>query len=152
MGAKIGKLKDGRIVIADIERFRGKPAEVEARILGCAHRDGYGCPISIPQDPGQAGVAQIRAIGALLEGFNARFSPESGAKENRAIPLAAQVECGNVLLVRAPWNDAFLAEAGLFPNSEFLDQIDACSRAYDYIVRNSRSTLAIEVPNTVVHY
>lgn len=151
VGAKVGMCADGRIVIADIERYRANPGEVESRILACANRDGYGVNISIPQDPGQAGKSQVRAFAALLNGYNARFSPESGSKENRAIPLAAQVEVGNVLVVRGPWNDAFLAEAGLFPNSEFKDQVDALSRAYDYLLQHKGPKLAL-VPAQVVHF
>lgn len=151
VGAKVGKTSDGKIVIADIDRYRAEPAGVEARMRGCAAQDGHGVPISIPQDPGQSGKAQIRALAALLHGYNVRFSPESGSKENRAIPLAAQVAAGNVLLVRAPWNDAFLAEAGLFPNSEYLDQIDACTRAYDYILQNGGPRLAL-TPGRLIPY
>ena len=151
VGAKIGRTNDGRIVIMDIDRYREGPAKVEANILACANRDGKAIPISIPQDPGQSGKAQVRALGALLGGFNARFSVESGSKENRALPLAAQVECGNVLVVRAPWNDAFFAEAGLFPNSQFKDQIDACTRAYDYLLQNTGPNLAI-LPARMITY
>ena len=151
VGLKLGKTSDGRIVIVDVDRYRAEPGAVEANILACANRDGRGIPISIPQDPGQAGKSQVRAFAALLHGFNARFSPESGSKENRAIPLAAQVEAGNVMLVRAPWNDSFLAEACLFPNSEFKDQIDAGSRAYDYLLQNTEPTLAL-IPNRLINH
>lgn len=151
VGAKLGRTTDGRIVIIDIDRYRKGPAEVEGNILACAKRDGHAVPIDIPQDPGQAGKAQVRALAALLNGYNCRFSPESGSKENRAIPLSAQVEAGNVVLVRAPWNDAFLAEAGLFPNSTFKDQVDACTRAYDNLLKNSGPQLAT-MPTRLIRY
>lgn len=151
VGVKLGKTSDGRIVIADVDRYRKEAGGVEQAILSCAHRDGMAIPISIPQDPGQAGKSQIRAFAALLSGFNCRFSPETGSKENRAIPLAAQVEAGNVFLVRGAWNDAFLAEAGLFPNSEYKDQIDAASRSYDYLLQNAGPKLAL-TPGRIVQY
>lgn len=151
VGAKVGKTKSGQIVIIDIDRYRKGPGDVENAVLACAIRDGYNCPISIPQDPGQAGKSQIRAFAALLNGYNARFSPESGSKENRAIPLAAQVEAGNVLIVRGPWNDAFLAEAGLFPNSQFKDQVDAVTRAYSYLLMNAGPKLAL-TPGKMIQY
>ncbi len=151
VGAKLGKTTDGRIVIADVDRYRESPGKVESNIQACAQRDGVNIPISIPQDPGQAGKSQVRAFAAMLHGYDVRFSTESGSKENRAIPLAAQVEAGNVLMVRGPWNDAFLAEAGLFPNSEYKDIIDACTRAYDHILKNLDPTIAL-VPNEIINY
>ena len=112
--------------------------------------DGANVAQFLPQDPGQAGKSQVRALATLLEGHNARFSPESGDKESRAIPLAAQVEVGNVCLVRAPWNDALLAEAALFPAGEFKDQIDALTRAYDWILQNRAPSIAT-VPGRMVN-
>ena len=149
VGSKLAKLADGRLVIEDVLRFRGGPAEVEAKMLACANMDGPNVCQFIPQDPGQAGKSQVRALAALLEGFNARFSPESGDKETRAIPIAAQVEVGNVCLIRAPWNDALLAEAALFPAGEFKDQIDALTRAYDWILQNRAPSIAI-VPGRMI--
>lgn len=151
VGLKIGKMKDGSIVIADVDRYRAGPAEVEKRILSAAQRDGHAVAISIPQDPGQAGKAQIRALAILLHGFNIRFTPESGSKENRAIPIAAQVEVGNVYLVRSEWNDAFVAEAMLFPNGTYMDQIDALSRAYHQLIINSGPRLAT-IPGRMIRY
>ena len=142
VGAKLAKLADGRLVVEDIVRGRWGPAEVEARILACANVDGPDVCQFIPQDPGQAGKSQVRAMAAMLEGFNARFSPESGDKETRAIPLAAQVEVGNVCLIRAPWNDALLGEMTLFPAGEWKDQVDALTRAYDWILQNRAPSIA----------
>lgn len=133
-GVKLGRTKEGQYVIADVVRFRGSPAEVERTIKRCTKTDG--CPQSIPQDPGQAGKAQRQRYANLLDGYVVHFSPETGSKEDRAKPIAAQVECKNVALVRASWNDSFLAEAGLFPGSDFLDQIDALSRAHAYLLKD----------------
>jgi len=151
VGVKLAKLSDGRLVIEDVIRGRWGPAEVEAKILAAAHVDGPAIAQFLPQDPGQSGKAQVRAIANLLEGYNARFSPESGDKETRALPFAAQVEVGNVSMIRAPWNDAFLAEAALFPAGEFKDQIDACTRAYDWILQNRQPTIAT-VPGMMISH
>jgi predicted phage terminase large subunit-like protein len=83
-------------------------------------------------------------LASILPGFNVHFSPETGSKDDRAIPVAAQAEAGNVYMVRAPWNDAFLAEAQLFPASEFKDQIDALSRAYAYLLTQNTRAVALE--------
>jgi len=151
VGVKLGLTSEGKLIIADVERSRLGPADVERMIISAAQRDGAAVNISIPQDPGQAGKSQVNAFARQLHGFNVRFSPESGSKENRAIPIAAQAEVGNVYLVRAPWNDVFIAEACLFPNSKFKDQVDALSRAYDYILANKGQTLAL-IPGRTIQY
>jgi predicted phage terminase large subunit-like protein len=45
------------------------------------------------------------------------------------MPAATQMDAGNVMMVAAPWNDAFLAELKAFPHSAKDDQVDALSRA-----------------------
>lgn len=130
VGVKMFKASDGRLYIEDVRRIQGSPGEVEQAILGCAEADGTNTSIDIPQDPGQAGKAQKRNFAQLLHGFDIRFSPESGSKEDRARPLAAQSEAGNLYIVRGRWNDIFISELCLFPYGEFKDQVDAASRAY----------------------
>ena len=147
VGLKLGRTREGQYVILDINRFRGGPFEVEQEMKHNADTDR--CPISVPQDPGQAGKAQKARLAALLDGHDVHFSPETGSKEDRARPMAAQCEAGNLAMVRASWNDAFLAEAGLFPNGEFLDQIDALSRAHAWILSQNDPGLAL-VPGLAV--
>jgi predicted phage terminase large subunit-like protein len=96
--------------------------------------DGKGVTIDFPQDPGQAGKSQKAHFIQMLHGFKVRSSPETGSKEDRARPLAAQNELHNLYLLRASWNDSFISEACLFPNGNFKDQIDAASRAYARLV------------------
>ena len=84
-----------------------------------------------PQDPGQAGKAQAMNFARKLSGYRVRYTPESGSKVTRAEPYAAQVEAGNVKLLRAPWNTAFIDEHALFPGSDFKDQVDASSRIFN---------------------
>ncbi len=126
---------EGRIYIEDVERGQWSPGKVEQKVKSRAKGDGYDVEVDIPQDPGQAGKAQVSAFARLLHGFKIRSSPETGSKEDRAKPLAAQVEAGNVYLVRGPWNDAFVNEAAMFPAGQYKDQIDAASRAYHRIIR-----------------
>jgi predicted phage terminase large subunit-like protein len=134
----------GKLYILDVIRLRGTPNEVETAIMSAALTDGHQVAISLPQDPGQAGKSQRSRLASILPGFNVHFSPETGSKDDRAIPVAAQAEAGNVYMVRAPWNDAFLAEAQLFPASEFKDQIDALSRAYAYLLTQNTRAVALE--------
>lgn len=130
VGVKLGIGSDKRLVVADVVRLRGSPGEVRAAIRRAAEADGHAVEQSLPQDPGQSGKAQVQDLAGVLAGYVCHFSPESGSKEDRARPLAAQVEAGMVDLVTAPWNDAFVAELAAFPMSEQKDQVDAASRAY----------------------
>lgn len=133
VGGAVGVTLDGRFVIADISRFRGLPHEVEAAIKNTADRDGTEVKISIPQDPGQAGKSQVAAFIRLLAGYRVSSSPETGDKVTRAEPFAAQCNVGNVMMVRAPWNDALINEMRMFPNGSHDDQIDALSRGFSEI-------------------
>ena len=129
---------DGKIYIEEVERRQAGPSAVEKMIRSSAARDGYSVMQDFPQDPGQAGKTQKVAIGKLLHGYSFTFSPESGSKENRALPLAAQVEIHNVYLVRGAWNGPFINEASLFPNGAFKDQIDGATRAYGCLLSKRR--------------
>ncbi len=131
VGAKLGRRKNGRIVIGDIQRLQGRPDEVEARIVSTAALDGKKVKISLPKDPGQAGVAQVAYLTRALMGFNVTSSPESGDKVTRAEPFASQVNVGNVDMVRGEWNLALVNEMRNFPFGKHDDCIDACSRAFN---------------------
>lgn len=130
VGVKMGRLNDGRFIIADVVRDRLESHQRDQLINNTATLDGKALKQSIPQDPGQAGKGQVAAFAKLLAGHNVHFSPESGDKILRADPLASQINAGNVLMLRAPWNRAFIEEAGLFPFGTYKDQIDAAGRAF----------------------
>ena len=129
-GVKLGRLDDGRFVIADLVHGDKAPDERDAMLKNTAVSDGVKVKISLPQDPGQAGKTQVLHLTRLLAGFNVVSSPESGDKVTRAEPFAAQVNAGNVLMVKGAWNKTLLDEMRLFPNGKHDDAIDACSRAF----------------------
>jgi predicted phage terminase large subunit-like protein len=147
VGAKV-KLCEGRIYIMDVDRKQASPSGVEKMIKVNAQIDGHGVMQDFPQDPGQAGKAQKMAISRLLHGYTFTFSPETGSKEVRALPFAAQCEAGNVFLVKGPWNDSFLNEVALFPNGQFKDQVDGVTRAYSCLLRK-RKRLIGSAPTVV---
>lgn len=141
VGAKLGLTPSGHYLIADMQRLRGGPEAVEAALLQTAARDGRSTRISLAQDPGQAGKAQIAYFTRQLAGFSVHATPESGDKVTRAEPLAAQVNVGNVLLLKAPWNEALLHEMRLFPNATHDDQVDALARAFNDLTTNKYGLL-----------
>lgn len=142
-GLKLGQCPGGRYIIADVVRFQGGPDAVEAAIKNTATRDGVECQISAPQDPGQAGKVQVAYLGKQLAGFSVHFSPESGDKITRAEPFASQINVGNVMMLKAPWNDALVSEMRVFPNGANDDQVDAGSRAFSHLVTQKVSVTRV---------
>ena len=141
-GVLMGRTPDGRYIVSDSRRERLSPAGVDRLIRSTAEQDGRAVSISLPQDPGQSGKAQAQYLVKMLAGFRAKASPESGDKITRAEPFAAQAEAGNVLLLRGPWNEAWLDELCMFPGGSFKDQVDASSRAFAELALGSSYTLA----------
>ena len=133
-GALMGRDEEGNIYLADMCHLRGTPREVEVAILACAHRDPVGTTQDLPQDPGQAGKAQKAHLARMLSGYDVRFGLESGSKEMRAAPLASQAEAGNFYMIKGDWNQKFLGELSTFPSGRYMDQVDACSRAYARLI------------------
>ncbi len=134
VGAKVGRLSDGRYIIADIKREQFETNKRDTLIKNTAVADGRLLKQSLPQDPGQAGKSQVASFAKLLAGHNVHFSLESGDKVVRATPLASQINAGNVLMLRAPWNKAFTDEGRLFPFGKYDDQVDAAARAFNQLV------------------
>jgi predicted phage terminase large subunit-like protein len=130
VGLKLARGASGTFVVLDVVRLRGGPHEVEEAILRTAAADGSAVTIGLPQDPGQAGRAQIRYLTSKLAGHRVVATPETGAKETRAMPAASQANAGNLALRRAPWNRALLEELQDFPHGAKDDQADALSRAF----------------------
>ncbi len=133
-GALLGRLPDGRFIIADMVRVREGPDERDATLKATAARDGRQTLVSLPQDPGQAGKTQVAYLLKQLAGFRVQTSPETGDKVTRAEPFAAQVNVGNVLMLRASWNELLMDEMRMFPNGSHDDQIDALSRAFAHLI------------------
>lgn len=134
-GVKLGRLRDGRYVIAHAVREQYGTTKRDQLIKATAGGDGQGMvKQSLPQDPGQAGKGQVQALTAMLAGHQVHSSPETGDKVVRARPLASQVNAGNVLMLRSTWNQALLDELRLFPNGLHDDQVDAVSRAFAQLV------------------
>jgi predicted phage terminase large subunit-like protein len=133
-GTKIGKLDDGRFIVAHHCTGHLTPSGVEALIKNAASADGRLTDISLPQDPGQAGKSQVASLTKMLAGFNVRASPESGDKITRFSPFSAQAEAGNVLVLRGPWNDGWFTALEGFPEATHDDDADSTSRAFNALL------------------
>lgn len=133
----MSRSKPPRFCIANSTRIKGSPNEVEMLVTNTAKSDAawlgdvHG---SLPQDPGQAGIAQKQYLIGALAGFNYRATPEVGDKISRASPVAAQAEAGNVDILSGDWTKEMLDELKLFPKGNYADQVDALSRAFNTLL------------------
>jgi len=135
VGVKMVRDARNRFVVLDVVRMRGTPRQIEDTIIATAQLDGHGVVVGIPEDPGQAGKSQISYLAGRLAGYRLLTSRETGAKLTRAMPLASQVEAGNVGIVRAGWNHALIEELRDFPLGRKDDQVDAMVRAFGTLAR-----------------
>ncbi|MEA2727474.1 MAG: hypothetical protein QOD93_6290 [Acetobacteraceae bacterium] len=145
VGIKLSRDKGGRYLISDVVRIRGTPHQVEELIVNTAQKDGTKVIVAIPEDPGQAGKSQTSYLVRQLAGFHVISSRETGSKATRAMPLASQVEAGNVFILRAEWNRILLDEMRDFPWGKKDDQVDALVRAFTTLTMRPRSPSSIAV-------
>ena len=132
-GVLVGQSRGNkRFYIADVVRDR--VSNPQPMLVNTATQDGKDVEISIPQDPGAAGLIQAKAHVSALVGYRVQATPESGEKVDRARPVADQAEVGNVSIVEGDWNDDFLAELVKFPAGAYKDQVDALSRAFSKFI------------------
>ena len=132
---------DGLFVVEDVKRGQWSPFEVERIIAETAEQDGTQTVISLPQDPGQAGKSQSQHLIRQLSGYSVHARPETGSKQVRAMPVAAQAEAGNIALAPGDWNEDFLTEIELFPIGFHDDQVDALSGAFEDIPKEQEVIL-----------
>lgn len=135
VGLRLCRGGEGMFQVSDVVRVQGGPETVVRVIRETAERDGRDVAIGLPQDPGQAGRAQVAFLTAGLAGWRVESGPESGSKATRAMPVASQVNAGNVSLLRAGWNRVLLEEMEDFPGGAKDDQVDALSRAFGMLTR-----------------
>lgn len=143
------KGQSGAVFVEHNAAFRKSPYGVEEQVKLWAQSDADSQSHSktiIPQDPAQAGKAQVKQYaGGPLAGFDFAFVNEGseGDKEARARPFAAQCEAGNVYLIEGPWIKEWLDEMCSFPVGRYRDRVDSTSLAYLSLVERVK-----EVPPT----
>lgn len=141
VGVLISRPWGGAFTVEDVVRFRGSPLEVERRVLETARRDGNTL-IAIEVEPGSAGKMVQSHMGRVLAGQRITWPRPTEAKLERAGAAAAQAEAGNVQLLKAPWNDAFLRELDGFPTAPHDDQVDAFTSGFNVLANSRRIMLA----------
>ena len=136
VGVYLTRTDEGSYQVGNVMRLQGGPETVVQTIRETAAVDGPDVAIGLPQDPGQAGRAQILYLTKALAGFRVVSSRESGSKETRAMPVASQVNAGSVSLLQGAWNRDFVEELQDFPGGAKDDQVDALSRAFSMVLES----------------
>lgn len=138
---------DGIYYVEDVKRGQWSSGERDRIIRATAETDrGLYGQVTYwgPQDPGAAGKDAAAAFIRLLAGFDVHTQIETGSKEVRAQPLAAQAEAGNFRVKRADWTAHYVAEMCDFPSGKFDDQVDASSGSFNKL--GSNQVTSVENP------
>ncbi len=134
-GTLMSRMRDGKFIVRDVLAGQWDVGHRESIIQTCAARDGRDVRVWVEQEPGSGGLESAQATIGRLAGYRAFGDKVTGSKESRAEAYAAQVEIGNVGLVRAPWNARFVDEHQAFPRGKFTDQVDSASGAFAKVSR-----------------
>ena len=132
-GVLMGKRKNGRYIVADVVNKQMSASDVRKSIKHTAQQDiakYKRVKIRLPKDPGQAGKEQAESYIKFLAGFNVVTVAETGSKEARAEPMAAQWQAGNFDVLTGAWNEEYLQQLENFPDSKFKDMVDASANAF----------------------
>ena len=145
-GVLLHKLKDGRFCIAHCRRGQWAALQREREIKQVAELDGKRVPIGIEQEPGSGGKESAETTIRNLAGWRITADRPTGDKVVRAEPYAAQVQGGNVLLVKGAWNKDFIDEHVSFPVGRAKDQVDAAAAAFNLLaLKKNRAPVAVEM-------
>lgn len=139
----LGKRRDGTYVVADATNNRLRADKVREIVKQCAASDKAKhkrVRIRMSIDPGQAGKEQSQSYIKMLAGYNVVAVKESGSKESRAEPFAAQWQAGNVKVVAGTWTETLLGQYESFPESKFKDLVDAGSNAFNELEKMNVGT------------
>jgi predicted phage terminase large subunit-like protein len=141
-GVKIGRDAEWRFYVVDVVRGQWETHTRDTRIRNTAEMDGIKVRVRGSQDPGSAGVSDAQAFRRLLAGFTVNTERETGDKQTRADPFSAQINGGNVWIVRGVWNSAFIEEYRAFPSGTNDDQVDAGANGFNELTRIQQGTVA----------
>lgn len=138
-GVLMAKRACGRFLVLDVVNRQLKAGEVRKLIMTTTKADNAKyrkyCTVRqrLPQDPGQAGKEQAGSYIEMLAGYSVVTRPESGSKESRAEPMAAQWQQGFFDVMEGEWNEEYFNQLESFPESKFKDMVDAGSSAFGEI-------------------
>lgn len=158
VGVLMGRDSKGILYILHVVRGQWGSDRVREQIYEQAEvvRQNYPLDycIHLTKDPGQAGIDQSITYTHLLDGFMVRIKPTpTKTKARRARPYAAAVNVGNIKLMRAPWNAAFISEHRAFKEEGYKghdDTVDAATDAFLHLMAVPEMDVAERFPGDAV--
>lgn len=131
----------GRYWVVDVRRQRGTPLEVIQLLKQTADIDGVGVPIYIEQEGGSSPLITLDFLRRVtLQGYAVYTDIKRVGKIDRARPMSASAQAGNIKLVRGSWIPDWLEELEMFPHPSYHDdQVDSCSGAFYQLAFAERS-------------
>ncbi|GAG00671.1 unnamed protein product, partial [marine sediment metagenome] len=95
-GVRMAKHLTGQYAVEHSLAFWKTPGSRDLAILSTAHADGHAVVVGIEQEPGSGGIAQAETLAKLLrrDGFRVVIEPATAKKEERANPVASELERG----------------------------------------------------------
>ncbi len=141
VGVLMGRHYDGRLIIADVRRWRHEPGTNDMMCRATALHDTMRVAQVMEQEGGSSGKTAIHhhRNGAFL-GQNFRGFPSTGSKVIRAGPMASQANAGSVYYVTdGNWDtETFFEELEAFPDPTVHDdQVDAMSGAFSMLAKQA---------------
>lgn len=130
-GLRLYRYPDNTFVVGDLRSARSSPGDVEKMIKGIADHDGHAVQVMSQCDPGSAGKTEAMHFTRMLSGYNVKTETMSANKIARAKPVSAQVQAGNIKVVKASWNQEFFTELENFPEGSHDDIVDVLSGAFN---------------------
>lgn len=134
-GVLLARSPDRRIYVESVVFGHWSAHEREKVIKQTAEldREKYGAEVQVwmEQEPGSGGKESAENSVLNLSGFAVHAEAVTGSKDVRLQPFEAQCEAGNVKLVRAAWNAAYIDELCAIPNGAFRDMSDASGGAFN---------------------
>jgi predicted phage terminase large subunit-like protein len=134
-GVLMAKHRDGSFWTLDRATLTAAVGRRDAFIKSTADADraryGHRVVQWFEEQAGIGGHDAMQSLVRLLAGHRVQTERATGDKVLRAEPHAAQVQAGNVRLVRGPWNDAYRLQLTGFPFGSHDDDVDASSGAFN---------------------
>jgi predicted phage terminase large subunit-like protein len=133
VGVKVGQATDGHFYILDVVRKQIEWGDLTEWMASVILADG----MDVSQGVEDKGFMS-RAISELnadprLHGYQVWGYPVDTDKVTRALPVAAKLASGNLHMVTAHWNGAFVDEVCSFPQGAHDDQVDGLSGAWSML-------------------
>lgn len=133
VGVLLARDRASKFYVEDVRRGRFDPGGVEQLICQTARMDGRAVKVRLEQEGGASGKYLIDSFKRLLIGFDVEGVPSARSKLSRWMPVAAQCQAGNLVLVSGPWNSEFVDEICNLAGRDDVhdDQADALSGAFN---------------------